>query len=61
MVIPDAYDQWVRHDMEREEWREKHPICHYCGEHIQQETAVMIDGEWICDACLDDRRVYTWE
>lgn len=60
-MIPDPYDQFVKHEWEKEEWLQKLPVCHWRQEHIQQETAVLIDGNWICDECLDDRRVYTWE
>lgn len=32
------------------------PKCIYCGEAIQQETAVQIDGIWYCDECLENMR-----
>lgn len=32
------------------------PVCVDCGEHIQQETAVFLGGEWYCDSCIDSYR-----
>lgn len=42
-------------------WLRNHPICVCCGEHIQQETAVKIDGTWYCDECLESMREETGE
>lgn len=33
------------------------PVCCQCEEHIQQDSAVQFDGNWICDNCLEDLRV----
>jgi formylmethanofuran dehydrogenase subunit E len=33
------------------------PKCTECGEPIQQEDAVCINGEYYCDHCLKDLRV----
>lgn len=35
---------------------EKMPECEMCGEHIQQDNAVCIDGKWYCDICLEESR-----
>lgn len=32
------------------------PICANCGEHIDQDDAVFIDGKWYCDNCLREMR-----
>ena len=29
------------------------PECSCCGEHIQDEYAYCINGEWMCDSCMD--------
>ena len=55
--IPDNYDRWKRHDAEQEAALQELPVCCQCGEHIQQEDAVCINDEYICDSCLDDLRV----
>lgn len=49
----DNYDMWRQHDMEQSRRLERLPVCSYCGEPIQQEDAVCIDGEWFCDDCLE--------
>ena len=49
----DNYDIWRRHDEEQERRLARLPECCHCGEHIQQEDAVCIDGSWYCDDCLE--------
>lgn len=46
----DAYDR------ENHIWLKKRPICIHCHEHIQDEYAYMIDGEWVCEGCLKHYR-----
>lgn len=53
MGIPDNYDQWEAHDRKQSEWLKTLPTCEHCGEPIQQERAVCIDGFWFCDECLE--------
>ena len=53
MYIPDNYDLFARHDAEQETQLEKLPECSECGEHIQDEEAYYINGEWICERCMD--------
>ena len=45
-----------RYDAEQQKQLEQLPVCADCGEHIQQETAVYRNGEYICDSCLDSCR-----
>jgi formylmethanofuran dehydrogenase subunit E len=61
MRIPDNYDLWEAHDIEMERRRMRRPECSLCGEHIQQEDAVCIHGEYICDECLENNRIYIEE
>lgn len=56
MNIPDNLDLFERHDAEQERARRKLPVCCECKDHIQQETAVRINGKYICDGCLEDMR-----
>lgn len=35
---------------------ERLPVCADCGEHIQEETAYHIHGDWICENCIDSYR-----
>ena len=53
----DPVADFNRYDAEQQKKLEKLPICHECGEHIQQENAVMIYGEWFCDHCLENMRI----
>lgn len=45
-----------RYDAEQEEQLRKLPICCECKNHIQQDRAVKIKGEFYCDPCLEDMR-----
>lgn len=47
------FDRW---DAAQGETLAQLPVCVDCGEHIQQETAVFIGGEWYCDSCIDSYR-----
>ena len=41
----DNYDLWVAHDNDMQREIEKLPLCECCGEPIQQDTAVRINGD----------------
>ena len=56
MNIPDSYDMWEAHDIAMERRRARRPVCEECGEHIQEETAFLIRGEWFCEKCMDNFR-----
>lgn len=45
-----------RYENDREEWLKKRPCCSECGEHIQDEFAYYIAGDWICDECMEKFR-----
>lgn len=55
--IPDNLDRFEKYDAEREAQLDKLPRCSQCHEPIQQDDAVRINDEYICDSCLDDLRV----
>lgn len=57
MNCPDNYDAFVRHEAEQEKELNRLPRCCQCDHPIQQEDAVYINGEYICDECLEDLRV----
>lgn len=52
-MIPDNYDLFESRDRMQAKWLKNLPTCEYCGEAIQQERAVCIDGYWYCDECLE--------
>jgi formylmethanofuran dehydrogenase subunit E len=58
MNIPDNFDIWEAHDIEQERRRMRRPECSECGEHIQDEKAYYINGEWICENCMSNYHVY---
>lgn len=43
-----------RYSDEQERWLEKRPCCVDCGEHIQEEYAYYVAGDWICEDCMAD-------
>lgn len=43
-------------DMEQARQLARLPVCADCGEPIQQEDAIYINGDWLCDDCLDSYR-----
>lgn len=47
---------FLRYDMEEQEWLKSRPKCRVCGEHIQDEKAYFINGWWICDICIEHYR-----
>lgn len=51
--FPDSYDLWESHDAQQEQALSERPICADCDEHIQEEDAYYINGEWICERCMD--------
>ena len=48
----DNYDLWERHDAAQNRQLEALPICADCDNHIQDEQAYYINGEWICPDCM---------
>lgn len=52
----DNLELYDIHEFWQERGLERLPTCCMCGEHIQQEDAVRINGEWFCDGCLNTQR-----
>lgn len=50
--VRDAND----YELENEKRLEQKPQCECCGEHIDQESAVRINGMYFCDNCIDGMR-----
>ena len=48
----DNYELWQRKEAEAERWLAQRPECADCGEHIQDEDAYYINGEFICKDCM---------
>lgn len=47
------FDSW---DAEQNRQLERLPRCADCDEPIQDETAYYINGEWICEDCMEAYR-----
>lgn len=59
MRIPDNYDLLEAHIIEQERRLARRPICANCDNYIQDEEAYLINGEFICQKCLDrDFRIF---
>ena len=56
----DPLTDFARHEAEREAWLAKRPVCADCEQHIQEEEAYYINGEWICEDCMDSYRQAVW-
>lgn len=54
MYMPDNYDRWKQHDEELEMELRNLPECEYCGHKIQDDFFYLINGEIICEECLND-------
>lgn len=50
--MDDNYSLWQRKEAEAERWLLKRPVCADCGEHIQDEDAYYINGDFICSDCM---------
>lgn len=51
----------MRYDAEmerrREEWEESRPVCNRCGNHIIDDEAVEIDGDYYCLDCIEEMTI----
>lgn len=52
----DPVADFERHDAYMSRMLDRLPVCDLCRERIQQDTAVVFCGSWICDHCLDSMR-----
>lgn len=57
MFYTDSPEQDARdyYDFLEKEQR-KLPVCIGCRHHIQDEEAYCINGDWICEDCIEDYR-----
>lgn len=54
MYVPDNYDAFERYADQQERTLDKLPKCCYCGEAIQDECLIDIDGELYHEDCFND-------
>lgn len=55
-LTDDPIADFNRLDAEQTAWLRKLPTCQKCGDAIQQERAVCIEGYWFCDECIENYR-----
>ena len=55
-ITDDPIADFNRWDAEQTARLKQLPCCKECGEHIQQEDAVFLNGKWYCDDCLHEAR-----
>ena len=57
MILTDdpAHD-FDQYDREQEAKLRRRPRCAICGEPIQDDVALKLYDEWICDKCIEDNR-----
>lgn len=53
ILSDDPIADFNRLDRDQTRWLEKLPTCQRCGDAIQQERAVCIEGFWYCDDCIE--------
>lgn len=53
MWADDPVEDFEKHDAEQERKLSKLPVCSYCDEPIQDDFYFEINGENICECCLD--------
>ena len=49
----DPIADFHRYDAEKQAELDKRPTCHECGEKIQEDFCYEINGECICERCLN--------
>ena len=54
--MEDNYSLWAKHDAEQEAKLVRLPKCSCCREVIQDEYLYEIDGELICESCMEEFR-----
>lgn len=55
--VPDNFDLYDAHERAQAREEANLPHCDRCGEPIYEDYAFRIDGELICERCIDDMRV----
>jgi len=56
MFTDDPLADFNRWDAEQERRLARLPVCADCDEPIQTESAYYINGEWICEDCMESYR-----
>lgn len=52
--IPDNYDIWEAYDLKQQELLSTLPGCDYCEDVIDDDYYYEINGDIICEKCLNE-------
>lgn len=50
----DPLKDFDRHDAQQQKWLDSLPKCAYCNEPIQDDCYFEINGECVCEDCLNE-------
>lgn len=53
----DPHRDYDAYERDQERQLSRYPICAECGERIQQEEALYIDGHYYCDDCIEAMKI----
>ena len=53
MYVPDNYDAWSRHQDQMERELAERQRCSECDEPITDDYCYLINGEYICQDCMN--------
>lgn len=51
--MPDNYSMWERYQNSLDQRLARRPVCSICDEHIQDDEFYNINGEYICQNCME--------
>lgn len=58
MFSSDPVIDYLHHEMVQEQKLARLPVCSVCGNHIQDDYALFLWGEWICQKCVEENQAY---
>lgn len=53
MNVPDMYDQFLAHEARQDKWLSERIVCEYCWQPIQEDYFFEINGDMLCEKCLN--------
>ena len=54
MNFPEPYEEWERHEAEKEDALQRRPVCVKCRHHIQAEDFYELEDGPTCPECLEE-------
>lgn len=53
----DPITDFANRDLEYERWLQSRPVCVICDHPIQEESAYLIQGNYVCEKCMKEFKV----